>query len=223
MARATFWILLLTGGLAAALLFLPRYLSPPLLGQAFLGIVVLYNLLLFMGAWLRGQHELQSAFAFVLPLSLCQVVPDTLLVQVLGVLSFPDLGAPRFGPVPAYMAGLWVAPLLLVIWAAETLGRGRDSTLGGLLMALLASAAVFGASEWAAHIPALWFPRNVQTWHGVALYVVPAEALLGAAAWLMFRLTEHRTIFMKAAGAAAVSMFYAGALFASLLVVRRFI
>jgi hypothetical protein len=221
MARATFWIFLTTGLLCGAILMLPRWLGPPQLGQAIAGAAGLYVLVLFMGAWLRSHHELLSAFAFVLPLSLCQVVPDALLVQVLGTLVFPDLGAPRLGPVPAYMAALWIAPLLLVLWAAD-LAQRTSALLAGLA-ALAVALAVFGAAEWAAaHLLVLWHPRNVDTWQGVALYVLPAEALLGLVTWLVFTQVQHRTIFMKAIGAAFVSLFHAGALFASHLAFQRY-
>src|SRR5688572_4442607 len=148
MARATFWIFFTAGLLCGGLLLLPRYLGPPHLGQAIAAATGLYVLLLFMGAWLRSQHELLDAVAFLLPLSVCQVLPDALLVQNLGVLAFPELGAPRFGPVPAYMAGLWIAPLLVVLWAAE-LAHRHSALLAGLV-ALAVSLAAFGAAEWAA-------------------------------------------------------------------------
>jgi hypothetical protein len=219
--RASFWILLLTGALCAALLMLPRYLGPPHLGQAITAAVVLYHLLLIMGAWLRSHHELLSAYAFLLPLSFCLVLPDMMLVQVLGVLTFPDFGAPRYGSVPVYMAGLWVAPLLLVVWAGELAHRYSGAL--GALVALLASVAVFGAAEWAVRFVTLWHPRNVDTWQGVALYVVPAEALLGLVTWMVFANVAHRTIFTKAAAAALVAMFYAGALFVSHLAFQRYL
>lgn len=222
MARATFWIFLTTGLLCAALALLPRWLGPPQLGQAILAVAGLYLVLLFLGAWLRSHHELLGALAFLLPLSVCQVVPDALLVQQLGTLAFPDLGAPRLGPVPAYMAGLWVAPLLLVLWAAELAHRASAALAG--LAALAVALAAFGAAEWAAaHVLALWHPRNVETWNGIALYVLPAEALLGLVAWLVFTQVQHRTLFMKAFGAALVSLLYAGALFASHLAFRRYL
>ena len=221
MARASFWILLTFSLLAGALVMLPRYLGPPQLGQAITAAVGLYLVLLYLGAWLRSHHELLDAFAFLLPLSLFQVLPDLLLVQELGTLSFPALGAQGFGPVPVYMAGLWVAPLLLVIWLAEIAHRASAVTAG--IVALLAALAVFGAAEWAAaHVLPLWRPRNVDTWEGIALYVLPAEALLGFVAWLAYTQVSHRTLFMKAFGAALVSLFYVGALFASHLAFRRY-
>jgi hypothetical protein len=221
-ARATFWIFLTTGLLCAALVMLPRYLGPPQLGQAILAAVVLYNVLLVLGAWLRSHYELQDALAFVLLLSFCLVVPDALLVQRLGTLGFAELGAPRFGPVPVYMAGLWVAPLLLVLWAAELVHRASVLLAG--LTALATSLALFAAAEWAAaHVLTLWHPRQVDTWRGIALYVLPAQALLGLVAWLVFTQVHYRTVFMKAFGAAVVALSYAGALFASHLAFQRWL
>jgi hypothetical protein len=221
-ARASFWILLTAGLLAGALFMLPRYLGPPLLGQAIAAVVGGYLLLLYLGAWLRSHDELLDAFAFLVPLSLFQVLPDALLVQQLGTLTFPALGAQGFGPVPVYMAGLWVAPLLLVIWLAQLAHRASAVAAAGI--ALVASLAVFGAAEWAAaHVLPLWRPRNVETWQGVALYVLPAEALLGLAAWFVFTQVQHRTLFMKVFGAAIVSLFYTGALFVSHLVFQRYL
>jgi hypothetical protein len=220
MARATFWIVLTTGLLCAALLAVPKWLGPPMLGQALVAVTGLYLLVLFMGAWLGSHHELKDALAFLLPLSVCQALPDAMLVQVLGVLAFPDLGAPRLGPVPLYVAGLWVAPLLLVLWAAEV--AHRASAAWAALVAPVMSLAAFGAAEWAAaHLLPLWHSRQVETWQGVALYVLPAEALLGLVTWLVYTQVRARTLFMKALGAAAVSLFYAGALYASLFAFQR--
>jgi hypothetical protein len=221
MARATFWVFLTTGLLGGALLLLPRWLGPPQLGQAYVGVVVVYVFVLLAASWLGSQqYELRDAVAFLVPLSLFQVLPDMMLVQGLGVLAFPDLGAERFGPVPVYMAGLWICPLLLVLWAAEL--AVRASVALALLVAPAVSLAAFGAAEWgAAHLLPLWHPRNVDTWQGVALYVLPAEALLGLVTWLVFTQVRHRTLFTKAAAAALVSLSYAGALFASHLAFQR--
>ena len=222
MARASFWILLTAGALAGALFMLPRWFGPPQLGQAITAAVAGYLVLLYLGAWLRSHHELLDAFAFLLPLSLFQVLPDLLLVQQLGTLTFPSLGAQGFGPVPVYMAGLWVAPLLLVLWLAEIAHRVSAVTAG--LVALLVALAAFGAAEWAAaHVLPLWRPRGVDAWQGIALYVLPAEALLGLVAWLVFTQVAHRTLFMKVFGAALVSLFYTGALFVSHLVFQRYL
>lgn len=220
MARASFWVVLLTGALVGGLLALPQFVRPPMLGQAIAALAVLYVLLLGACAWFGSQHELTDAWFFLVPLSLFQVLPDWMLVEHLRVLVFPDLGAARIGPVPVYMTGLWVAPLLVVIWAGEI--AHRVSATLALAVAPLAALAVFGAAEWLAPGYGLWVPRNVATWQGMAIYVLAAEAALGIATWLMFSAVQHRALPLKILGAAAVSAFYAGALLGSHAAVQRF-
>lgn len=220
MGRAGFWIVLLGGLLAGALYGMLQALRPPLLGQAIGAAVLLFHVVLLLVAWLRSQHELFDAWLFLLPLSLFQVVPDWILVRQLGVLVFPDLGGQRLDAVPLYMAGLWVAPLLVVLWLGEAVHR--RSALLAIPVAALAGALVFGAAEWAAVRHGLWLPRGVATWHGIAWYVLAAEAALGLATWLMFVQVQHRALPVKVAGAAVVSVFYAGALAVSLFLFRRF-
>lgn len=219
MARASFWIILLNGLLVGGLLVAFRATHPPVLGQAIGAIVLLYVVLIPMVAWLGSQNELFDAWLFLVPLSMCQVVPDWILVQQLGVLSFPDLGAARIGPVPVYMAGLWVAPLLLTIWLGELVHR--YSAALAVIVAAAASAAIFGAAEWLARPYLLWLAHGVRMYQGVAVYVVPAEVLLGVATWLMFVQVQGRTVLAKAFGAAGVSVFYAGALVVSHFAVGR--
>lgn len=218
MARASFWIVLTTGLLVAGLLLLPRWVGPPRLGQAITWLVLLYHVVLLAGAWLRSHHEVIDAWLFLALLSLFQVVPDWVLAQQFGVLTFPQLGGERFGPVPAYMAGLWVAPLLVVLWLAE-LAHRRSARLA-LLTAPLAAVAIFGAAEWAARGQSLWLARNVATYEGVALYILAAEAALGLAAWLVFVQVQSRALPVKVIGAAVVSVFYTGAAVALLFVFR---
>lgn len=219
MPRATFWVLVLNALLVGGLLALARWLQAPLLGQAIGAIVLLYVVTVPIVGWLRGQHELLDAWLFLLPLSMCQVVPDWILVEQLHVLSFPPLGGGHFGPVPQYMAGLWIAPLMLVIWIGEVVHR--RSAAVALVAVAVGSAAIFGAAEWIAPRLLLWFPHGVRTWHGVAIYVVAAEVLLSVATWLVFLQVQGRTIFAKAFGAAGVSIFYAGALVVSNFLVER--
>jgi len=221
MARSGFWILLTAGLLVAGLLLLPRFLGPPRLGEAIAWTVLLYHVLLLMGAWLRSHPELFDAWLFLAPLSLFQVLPDFVLAQQFGVLVFPDLGGERIGPVPVYMAGLWVAPLLLVLWLAERVHQ-RSAALA-LPVAALAALAVFSAAEWAARGQSLWLARNVAMFQGVAPYVLAAEAALGIVAWLVWVQVQGRALPIKIVGAAVVSTFYTGATVALLFASRRFL
>lgn len=219
MERASFWILLTTGLLVAGFALLPRLLAPPLLGQSYLWLVLLYHVVLLLGVGLRSHHELLDAWLFLMPLSLLLVLPDWVLAREFGALVFPQLGGERLGPVPAYMAGLWAAPLLLVLWLAEMVHR--RSALLAVPVAALVALALFAAGEWAARGQSLWVARNVATFEGVALYRLAAEGLLGVAAWLMFTQVQSRALPIKVIGAAIVATFYLGAAVGLLLVFRR--
>lgn len=220
MLRASFWILLTSAGLTGALLALPRFLGPPLLGEAIGWTVVAYHLVLLGGAWLRSHSELVGVWLFLAPLSLIQVLPDWILVEYFGVLGFPNLGGERFGPVPAYMAGLWVTPLLLTVWAAEL--AHRASAWLAAIVAPLAALAVFGAAEWLAPRYGMWLPRNVATIYGVAPYILAAEAALGLMTWLAWVNVQARALPVKVLAAGAVSAAYSGAAGFALLGSRWF-
>lgn len=220
MARASFWVILLTGLAAAAFWLLPRFLAPPMLGQAYTAVAGLYVVMLFIGGWLGSQHEFLDACVFALLLSLCLLLPDFLLATQAAVQSFPSLGAARgFGTVPAYLPALWLAPLLVVLWLAEIVHR--SSAYVATLVALLVSAAVFAGMEWTARHLSLWLPRSVPVFYGIAPSALAAKTLLGLAAWLMFTQVQHRTVFAKAAGAVVVALFYTGAAIAAVFAVQR--
>lgn len=204
--------LILNGLIAAGGWAAFQFLHVPMLGLAVLALVVAFNLLLPLFAGSSGNRHWFDLWLFLLPLSVFQVVPDWVLSQLLGILVFPDLGAPRIGHhVPVYMAGMWVIPLFWVLLIA----RGSPLLAGGL--ALL----VFGASEWAAPIFDIWRPRNVSTHYGIADYVLLPEALLGWAAAFAYRETGHAGIAVRIAAAAAVSVFYTGALVVSYFLIQR--
>jgi hypothetical protein len=148
----------------------------------------------------------RELWLFLAPLSVCQVVPDWALVEVTGTLRFPDTGGPRVDDaVPLAMAGMWVIPLYAVVALA------RDNPWAGALLAL----SIFGLAELAAPYVDLWEPAGgVREVAGVAIYVLPAEAALGAATVIAWR--DHRSPF----AAPAVSALYLGALVAGLLWLR---
>jgi hypothetical protein len=219
-ARASWLIILYHAAFAALMAALFRWLHPPMLGQLLGYAVLLYVFLFPVMAWLTGHNEALDLWAFLLPLSLFQVMPDWILVKLLGVLVFPDLGGERIGGVvPVYMAGLWIAPLMMVVWLTSLVHRFSGAL--ALLAAPVAAGVIFGLAEWAARPLAVWVARNVQMEQGVALYVLPAEMLLGLAAWLVYSAVEGRHWLAKIGGAFGVSVFYTGALVTSYFVVER--
>ena len=100
---------------------------------------------------------------------------------------------------------------------AAVLAIGITSVVPGALPALL----VFAAAEWAAPHFGVWRPLGVRTWQGVAHYVLLPELLLGWAAAWAYREVGSAGVLMRLMGAAAVSVFYTGALIVSYFLMQR--
>lgn len=196
-------------GLAAVLLL--GFAPAGYYGLSVAGLVVGYHVALVGTALAGGRSEWLRLWAFLLPLSLLQVVPDWILAELIGSLRFYDHGVPRIGAVPVYMAGMWMIPLFLCVRLADALGTGPMRPLLAAGLALL----LFGGSEWYAAPLGLWQAVGVQQeWLGIAFYVLPAEVLLGLAAWWGYQRTGGNPLesILVAAG---ISVLYTGALITS--------
>ena len=187
-----------------------------------------------------GGSALQARFQFAAVLSVFQVVPDLFLDAVLGALHFPADGCPRlFGRVSAYMAGMWTIPILWILHLSDRdhrdvpagtkpMGATRSSptalpTTSEALTAAALALVVFGSAEELTFPLGLWHATGVvkHTRGHVALYVLPAEALLGAAALVGHRASSGGGIARKATAAAGVALLYTGALAVSFLFVEE--
>jgi hypothetical protein len=151
-----------------------------------------------------GRSEWLAALSVIVPISIFQVFPDWFLAAGPGSIVFPDNGGVRIGDViPLAMAGLWVLPLLVVARLS------RDSLWRGAAIATV----LFLATELVAPSLSLWKPAGgVHELAGVAIYVLPAEAALGAATVYALRQAAHGTWAARITAAVAVSIFYTGAL-----------
>ncbi len=187
-----------------ALIGVVAALEAPAKGWGVLALVVVYNVGLPLLARANGRDDWLALWAFLLPVSIFQVLPDWVLADQLGTLVFPDVGGPRVDDViPLAMAGMWVPPLFIVLALAG------ESTLRAAGLAFV----VFLGSELAAPTLQLWEPGpGLTEVAGVALYVLPAEAALGWAACVAFGLTHDKPRTAKVGAALAVSTFYLGAL-----------
>ena len=183
---------------------LAALLDPPGRGWAVLGCVVVYNVALPLVARTVALPEVVALWAFLLPLSLWQVLPDWVLADLVGTLRFPDAGGPRVDDViPVAMAGMWVAPLLITVLVAG------DSAWRAAVVAF----AVFAGAELAAPLLGVWEPTSAaHQIAGVAIYVPPAEAVLGAATLLAWRWTRSRPRVEQVGAALGVATLYLGAL-----------
>lgn len=190
----------------------------PALGWRLLALVVGYNVALPLVGLRRGHPDWVKLWAFLVPLSLFQVVPDAALASVVGSLDFPDTGGPRLGPVPLAMAGMWTIPLWGALFIAER-QRGRVGRRA-VWAAGLTGIALVGAEATLWAVP-IWQAVGVQTVAHVALYVIAPEILLGAVAYLAWVWTRDRGRWEQVGAAALVSLVYLGALVASFGLVEQ--
>ena len=170
-------------------------------GPAILALTVLYNIALPIACHFRGDRDSLAAWRFLLPLSVLMVLPDAFLAAHLKVLVFPDTGAPFLGPVPLFMAGLWVVPLFLVLQAGERWGAA-GAALASLVIFTLAEATLWAVPVWQA--------RDVAQIGHVAVYLVVPETVLGVSAWLAWRATRHAGPAIRTLAAASVMVLYLG-------------
>ena len=179
-------------------------LDRPAQGWGVFGCVVAYAAALNWACRTRGQGDLLAVAGFVTLVSVFQVLPDWVLADLVGTLRFVDTGGPRVDDViPLAMAAMWVAPL----FAALALSGGRPGR------AALFAGLIFFGTELLAPTLGLWEPTgDTNRWHGVAVYVVPAEAALGWATATAFAHVRHSTLEVRVGAALAVSTFYLGAL-----------
>ena len=173
-------------------------------------LLVVYDVALVVLARRRGDRELLRLWWFAAVLSLWQVLPDAFLVEGLDVLVFPDDGFPDLGPVTGVMAGLWTVPIVVVV-AVATAAERRGGVRAGNLAAAAMAAVVFAGGEASLTAVGLWEARNVPQVAGVALYIVPAEVVLGVTAHRVFHAVRFRHGVAVIPATLLVSVVYTGA------------
>ncbi len=188
------------------------------LGWRLLALVVLYAVALPVAGHWRGHADWVRLWAFLVPLSVFQVVPDAFLTAVLGVLDFPDTGGPRVWEVPLAMAGMWTVALWPPLYAADRLARG--SLTRGTVWATVLVGMVLVVSEATLWAVPIWQASGVAMAGSIALYVVLPEVLLGAVAYVAYRSTIGKGLTTRVAAAALVALVYLGALAAAFLLVE---
>ena len=206
---------LVFAGIGALLLWAPLSWS---LGLRVLIFVGLYNVAIPLVAANRNHDRWTELWAFLLPLSLLQVIPDWFLVDVAGSLRFPPQGIPEIGPVPGHMALMWVVALFPVLFVGERLHKrtGWSSLWAVVPLGLV----VFGASEALVTRIPVWEAVGVATYESIALYVLPAEVLLCVVADMAWRKTSGKSLATRLGVSVLVMMSYLGALCTSYLFIE---
>jgi hypothetical protein len=197
---------------AAALMMQP---TVPL-GLGLLVAVVGYNILLPMTAIWSQHHTWLRLWLFLAPLSAMMLLPDWFLAKQLGVLVFPDTGAPRIGEVPIFMMGMWTIPLFLIVHFAQRYKPPMDHAV-----VLTLSAALFLGSEAVLWRLPVWHAQNVWQVANVAIYLIVPELILGLTAYWGYLLSERRSLLVRLGTSYLVMVIYLGNLALFYFLVER--
>ncbi len=175
------------------------------IGWRITALVIFYNLML--PAFARAVHYSGwlELWVYLLPLSLMMILPDWFLADGLGVLTFPDTGAPFIGPIPVFMGGMWVIPLFIIIYVGRRF-RGRSAPY----LAGLASAIIFLTAEATLWRIPIWMAQNVDQVAHIAWYLVVPLTLLGVFALWGFEWSLGKSFWRKLAAGFLVMVTYIG-------------
>lgn len=196
--------------LAFAAVAVPGVLLPVgTLGTRILLLVLLYNLALPLTAHLLAYTQAKEAWEFLLPLSLLMVLPDWFLAEGLEVLVFPNTGTLFLGPIPLFMAGMWLIPLFVVVFTGLQVEARYGRPMALMAVAALTLVLFVGAEATLWAVP-IWYAQGVAQLAHVAWYVVAPEVLLGITAYLAFQQTHDKGLWPRLLGAWVVMVLYLG-------------
>lgn len=180
------------------------------IGAAALVVVLVYELALLALGLVRRDGELLRLWWFAASLSVWQLIPDQVLVEVVGSLRFPADGVPDIGAVTLPMAGMWAIPTVLIVLVADRVrtGSGEPLATGAAAVAALV---VFASAEAVLPRLGVWEPVDVPTVGSVAPYILVAEVLLGVVLWRAWRASRDLPAWVTALVTGVVSLTYTGA------------
>lgn len=193
-------------------------------------LVAAWHLVIFLRCFLQ-YPQLLSYYRFLLPLSLWFALPDWFLVEFAKTLEFPRNGSFWMignDAVSPCMAGMWSIPGLLILHSCYPAATDNDEnrlTAFHYAKAAVVGMIVFGMAEQ--FLPFLWTPTEHVVhragWgsEGIAMYVLPAETLLGP----MILYSYHKTKdganwYQPVIGAGMTTLMYTGALSIGLLAIE---
>ncbi len=179
-------------------------------GIKLLILVVIYNVAVPVTAKLRGHDLWINIWLFALILSVFQVFPDWFLSLQLGILVFPEDGFLKIGTVSGYMAGLWVIPVFVIVYASLRAAE-RVSPRAGYWTAALLALVIFGVSEETVWMLPSWYARNVAMVSHTAVYIIIPEIILGVSCLFAFRQVSGSRHWIKIPAAFMVMLLYLGA------------
>ncbi|MEI2718063.1 MAG: hypothetical protein V9E98_13925 [Candidatus Nanopelagicales bacterium] len=184
------------------------------LGVRVLLLVIGYSVAVVVLATRTHDPVLLTYWMVLAPLSVLMVLPDWFLSSVLGILQFPDTGAPFLDTMPLFMAFMWTVALLPIMLIGYVMERSHG-LVAALVAVVVGGLVMFTFAELIAPAIPLWRPVDVMQVAGVAPYVLLPEVGLTIATYLLVRGAGERSRWATAAGVVAVPFLYLGMLTSS--------
>jgi hypothetical protein len=181
------------------------------LGIRILTLVIIYNIALPVLAQLSDYPQVKNLWIFLLPLSILMIFSDWFLAEKLNIIVFPKTGSPFIGPIPIFMAGMWMIPLFLILYIGDQVKKSRGKTQALITVAVLALI-VFVSSEATLWALPIWYAQNVTQIAHVALYVIVPEIILGLSAYLAYQMAERTIWPIRLLYAFTIMLIYLGSL-----------
>ena len=176
-------------------------------GFRLFSLVLLYIIGIPLISWIREDIEWMNIWTFSFLVSIMQFIPDWFLSAELDILVFPEDGFLRIDTVSAYMLGLWVIPLFIILFLGIQI-EGRYSKKYGAGFAGIVALVIFGLSEQFLTIS--WYAQNVTMVGNVAMYILMPEVILGLSTYWMFNQVKDMRINYYVVGAYLVMIMYLG-------------
>lgn len=173
-------------------------------------LVLIYNI----GALLLGLCSKDNLWlriwVFSFMISVFQIFPDWFLSAELNILVFPEDGLFKIGTVSGYMFGLWTIPLFIIIFSGNRV-RQTFTEMKAALIVIALALLIFGISEGTIWVIGSWYPQNVTTlFNHIAIYIIPAELILGFTSYYIFTLIEKKNLLFYLPLAFAIMLLYLG-------------
>jgi len=182
---------------------------PGYMGIKLFVLVVIYNIIIPLYAYLRHYSDWIQVWLFAFILSLFQIWPDWFLSAELVILVFPEDGFFKIGTVSLYMAGLWTIPLFLIVFIGLRIQEKYSKTYVYIGIAIL-SLLIFGLAEQTMWILQSWYAQNVSMIGHLALYIIIPEVILGLSTYIGFKEVQDKHNLLKIPVALTIMLLYLG-------------
>ena len=193
--------------LAAVTLLIP--IPTATVSGKMLVIVILYNGLIVVEFYSKGNEDWKSIWIFAIILSLLMVFPDWYLAETLGALQFPIEGIMIGGAIPLYMAGLWSIPFFIILFIGKEVQSRKSENIAYSIVSMISILIFVLAELTLVYLPS-WTATVIGMTGNLAWYIIIPELILGLSVFICYNIVKDKKIWMTILGAFTVMILYIG-------------